>query len=164
MSFIVSFITLGVEISPLPPPSGMASSPSLDIHPLLQLQEVDSSKAPERPFSPGLLPATYSPPVTMEGHTVCIPSPYADCSHDYSHGPLTFYSPSLLSYPRAPVTDSPSTFWPPSHRHPALPSLSLHCPPPFAYNEPWLESKGHSINANRWVNLSSLHVHASAVH
>lgn len=152
MIFIASFITLSIEIPPPPflPPPGMASSPSLDIHPLLQLQEVDSSKAPERPVSPGLLPATYSPPVTMEGHTVCIPSPYTDCSH----GPLTFYGPSLLSYPRAPATDSPSTFWPSSHHHPGLPPLSLHCPPPFPYNEPWLESKGHSTNANRWVNPS----------
>lgn len=128
----------------------MASSPRLDVHPLLQLQEVDSSKTPEGPVSPGLLPATYSPPTTMDAHAVCIPSPYTDCSHEYSHGPLTFYSPSLLSYPRAPVSDTPPTFWPSAH-HPTLPSLSLHCPPPFPYNEPWLEATGHSIDANRWV-------------
>nr|BBK03968.1 estrogen receptor 2b [Takifugu rubripes] len=126
----------------------MASSPILDVHPLLQLQEVDSSKAPEGPVSPGLLPATYSPPATMDGHAVCISSPFTDCSHEYSHGPLTFYSPSLLSYPRAPGSECPSTFWPSHHHHPTLPSLSLHCPPPFPYNEPWLESKGHSIDAN----------------
>lgn len=130
----------------------MASSPRLDVHPLLQLQEVDSSKAPDRPVSPGLLPAPYSPPATMDAHAVCISSPYADCSHEYGHGPLTFYSPSLLSYPRPPGSDSPSTFWPSSHHpHPALPPLGLHCPPPFPYNEPWLESKGHSIDASRWV-------------
>ncbi|XP_076604350.1 estrogen receptor 2b isoform X2 [Chaetodon auriga] len=143
----------------------MASSPGLDAHPLplLQLQEVDSSKASERPGSPGLLPAVYSPPLAIESHTVCIPAPYTDSSHEYnhSHGPLTFYSPSVLSYARPPITDSPSSlcpslspsaFWP-SHSHPPMPSLTLHCPQPLVYNEssphaPWLESKAHSINAS----------------
>ncbi|XP_070834897.1 estrogen receptor 2b isoform X2 [Chaetodon trifascialis] len=143
----------------------MASSPGLDAHPLplLQLQEVDSSKASERPGSPGLLPAVYSPPLAIESHAVCIPAPYTDSSHEYNHGhgPLTFYSPSVLSYARPPITDSPSSlcpslspsaFWP-SHSHPSMPSLTLHCPQPLVYNEssphaPWLESKAHSINAS----------------
>ncbi|XP_069580482.1 estrogen receptor beta-like [Brachyistius frenatus] len=139
----------------------MASPPGLDADqlPLLQLEEVDSSKVSEGPSSPGLLPTMYSSP--LDGHTVCIPSPYTDSSHDYNHGhgPLTFYSPSMLSYTRPPVTDSPSAlcpppspsaFWP-SHSHPNVPSLSLHCTQPLIYNEPsphppWLESKPHSIN------------------
>lgn len=141
----------------------MASSPGLnaDPIPLLQLHEVESSKALERVSSPGLLPALYSPPLGMDGHTVCIPSPYTDSSQEYSHGqgPLTFYSPSMLGYGRPPITDSPSSlcpplspsaFWP-SHGHPSVPSLTLHCTQPLLYNEagahaPWLEAKAHSIN------------------
>ncbi|MEQ2205623.1 Estrogen receptor beta [Xenoophorus captivus] len=142
----------------------MASSPGLSVDPLpvLQLQEADSSKASERSTSPGLLPTMYSPPMGIESHTVCIPSPYTDSSHDYhGHGPLTFYSPSVLSYTRAPITDSPSTmcpplspsaFWP-SHNHHNLPSLTLHCTQPLVYSEPnphapWLESKPHGVNPN----------------
>lgn len=143
----------------------MASSPGLnnDPLPLLQLQEVDTSKAPERPPSPGLLPAMYSPPSGMDSHTVCIPSPYTDSSHEYGNGPapLTFYSPSMLSYSRPPMTDSPSSLCPPlspsafwsSHGH-SMPSLTLHCTQPIVYNEPnphaaWLEPKVHNINPNR---------------
>ncbi|XP_026150172.1 estrogen receptor 2b isoform X4 [Mastacembelus armatus] len=142
----------------------MASSPGLDPEPLplLQLQEVDSSKASERPSSPGLLPTVYSPPLGMDNHTVCIPSPYADSSHEYNHGhgPLTFYSPPVLSYARPPMTESqsslcpplsPSAFWPShSHNHTNVPSVTLRCPQPLVYNEPsphapWLESKPHSV-------------------
>uniref|UniRef100_A0AAQ5ZL39 Estrogen receptor 2b n=1 Tax=Amphiprion ocellaris TaxID=80972 RepID=A0AAQ5ZL39_AMPOC len=142
-------------------PPDMASSPMLDADPLplLQLQEVDSSKAPERPSSPGLLPTMYSPPLGVDGHTVCIPSPYTDTDHDFGHGPLTFYSPSMLSYTRPSISDSPaslctplspSAFWP-SHAHPNVPQLTLHCTQPLVYNQPsphapWLEPKGHSIN------------------
>lgn len=140
----------------------MASSPELDADPLplLQLQEVDSSKSSERPSSPGM----YSTSVGMDSHTICIPSPYKNSGHEYNHGhgPLTFYSPSVLSYARPPITDSPSSlcptlspsaFWP-SHSHPNMPSLTLHCPQPLVYNEPsphatWLEPKSHSINASR---------------
>lgn len=150
---------------PVDPPN-MASSPGLDAHPLqgLQLQTVDSSKASERPSSPGLMPAAYSPPLSVDSHTVCIPSPYTDSSNEYGHGPLTFYSPSVLSYTRPPISDSPSSlcpslspsaFWP-SHSHPTLSSLTLHCPQPPCYNEPgshapWLESKPHLINGSRYV-------------
>uniref|UniRef100_A0A3B5L820 Uncharacterized protein n=1 Tax=Xiphophorus couchianus TaxID=32473 RepID=A0A3B5L820_9TELE len=120
----------------------MASSPGLSVDPLLvlQLHDEDYSKASERPTSPS--------------HTVCIPSPYTDSSHDYhGHPPLTFYSPSVLSYTRAPITDSPPSmcppmsppsFWP-SHNHHSIPSLTLHCTQPLVYNEPnpqgpWLDS------------------------
>uniref|UniRef100_A0A087X4X0 Estrogen receptor 2b n=1 Tax=Poecilia formosa TaxID=48698 RepID=A0A087X4X0_POEFO len=145
----------------------MASSPGLspDPLPMLQLHDGDYSKASERPTSPGLLPTMYSPPMGIEGHTVCIPSPYTDSRHDYhGHLPLTFYSPSVLSYSRAPIADSPSSmcpplspsaFWP-SHNHHSIPSLTLHCTQPLVYNEPnpqgpWLESKSHGMNPNSSV-------------
>nr|AFV36367.2 estrogen receptor beta 2 [Thamnaconus septentrionalis] len=134
----------------------MASSPVPDSHslPLLQLEEVDSSKASQKPTSPRAPPpAAYSPPLAMDSHTVCIPSPYTDSNHEYNvhgHGPLSFYGPSVLSYGRPPVAEGPSlsppSFWS-SHSLPAVPSLTLHCPQPLVYNEPsphvpWLESKG----------------------
>nr|CAE30470.1 estrogen receptor beta 2 [Sparus aurata] len=144
----------------------MAASPELDSRSLLQLQEVDSSKPSERPSSPRQLPAAYSPPLGMDSHTVCIPSPYADSSHEYNHGhgPLNFYSQSVLSYARQPVTDSPSylcpsispsAFWP-SHNHPSMPSLTLQCPQPHVYNEPsphapWLEPKAHAVTTSSAV-------------
>uniref|UniRef100_A0A3B4TLZ9 Estrogen receptor 2b n=1 Tax=Seriola dumerili TaxID=41447 RepID=A0A3B4TLZ9_SERDU len=124
------------------------------------LQEVDSSKTSERPSSPGLLPTVYSPPLGMDNHTVCIPSLYTDSSHEYGHGPLTFYSPPVLSYTRQPIADnqsppcpplSPSAFWA-SHSHTNVPSLTLRCTQPLVYNEPnphapWLEPKPHGITA-----------------
>lgn len=146
----------------------MASSPELDPDPLslLQLQEVDSSKASERQSSPGILPTVYSPPLGMDNHTVCIPSPYTDSGHEYNHGhaPLNFYSPPVLSYARPPISDSQSTlcpplsppaFWSSHHSHTNVPSLSLRCPQPLVYNEPsphvtWLEPKNHSMNPSRW--------------
>ncbi|XP_023208467.1 estrogen receptor beta-like isoform X2 [Xiphophorus maculatus] len=145
----------------------MASSPGLSVDPLLvlQLHDEDYSKASERPTSPVLHPTMYSPPMGIESHTVCIPSPYTDSSHDYhGHPPLTFYSPSVLSYTRAPITDSPPSmcppmsppsFWP-SHNHHSIPSLTLHCTQPLVYNEPnpqgpWLESKSHGMNPNSSV-------------
>ncbi|XP_039993949.1 estrogen receptor 2b isoform X3 [Xiphias gladius] len=144
----------------------MASSPGLDADPLplIQLQEVDSSKISERPSSPGFLPTVYSPPLGIDNHTVCIPSPYTDSSHEYNrgHGPLTFYSPPVLNYTRPTISDSqsslcpplsPSAFWP-SHNHTNVPSLTLRCPQPYVYNEPsphapWLEPKSHSITPGR---------------
>lgn len=140
----------------------MASSPRLDANPLplLQLQEVDSSKSSERPGSRGLPPAVYSPPLGMDGQTVCIPSPYTDSGHEYNHGhgPLTFYNPAVLSYARPPATDSPSSlcpplspsaFWP-SNGHPNMASMTLRCPQPLLYSEPsphapWLEAKPHGL-------------------
>lgn len=133
----------------------MASPPALDPHPppLPQPDEADPSRAALKPASPPVPPAALSPPPAMDSHTVCIPSPYTDSNHEYNvhgHGPLSFYSPSVLSYGRPPVTEgpslSPSPYWSP-HGHPAVPSLTLHCPQPLVYNEPsphvpWLESKG----------------------
>ncbi|KAM6917526.1 estrogen receptor 2b isoform 1-T4 [Lycodopsis pacificus] len=149
----------------------MASSPRLDADPLplLQLQEVDSSKSSERPSSCVLLPAVYSPSLGMDSQTVCIPSPYTDSSHEYNHGhgPLTFYSPSVLSYARPPITDSPSSlcsplspsaFWP-SSSHPNMPSMTLRCPQPLVYNEPsthapWLEAKSHSLASSSIISCN----------
>ncbi|XP_068457422.1 estrogen receptor 2b [Clinocottus analis] len=147
----------------------MASSPRLDADPLLQLQEVDSSKAAERPSSRALPPAAYSPPLGMDGQTVCIPSPYADSSHEYGHGhgPLAFYSPSVLSYARTPAVDSPaalcsplspSAFWP-SGGHPSVPSLTLRCPQPLVYSEPsahapWLEAKAHGLAGSSLISCN----------
>uniref|UniRef100_A0A665X8P9 Estrogen receptor beta-like n=1 Tax=Echeneis naucrates TaxID=173247 RepID=A0A665X8P9_ECHNA len=141
----------------------MASSPGLDVDhlPLLQFHEVDSSKTSEKPSSPRLLPAVYSPTLGGGSHAVCIPSLYTDSSHEYGHGPLTFYGPPVLSHGRQPAADSqpslcpplsPSAFWPsPSHAN--VPSLTLRCPQPLVYGEPgshvaWLEPKGHSIPPN----------------
>uniref|UniRef100_A0A673AC84 Estrogen receptor 2b n=1 Tax=Sphaeramia orbicularis TaxID=375764 RepID=A0A673AC84_9TELE len=137
----------------------MASSPGLNVDPmpLLPLQESDSGKASERPCSPNLLQA------------ICIPAPYTDSNHDYSHGhaPLTFYNPSMLSYGRTPIGDSPSSLCPPlspspfwsSHGHTNVPALTLHCPPPLIYNEPsphgpWMEPKAHGINPG--VNAAAM--------
>lgn len=143
----------------------MASSPGIsnDPLPLLQLQEVDSSKVAERGDSPGLLPAVYTPPVGMDGHAICIPSPYTDSGH--SHGPLAFYGPSVLSYTRPPVTDSPSSLCPPlspslffaSQSHHSMPPLTLHCPQPLVYSEPsthppWVEAKPHGVAPSRYVS------------
>ncbi|XP_031729023.1 estrogen receptor 2b [Anarrhichthys ocellatus] len=149
----------------------MASSPRLDADPLplLQLQEVDSSKSSERPSSRVLLPAVYSPSLGMDSQTVCIPSPYTDNSHEYNHGhgPLTFYSPSVLSYARPAITDSPSSlcsplspsaFWP-SNSNPNMPSMTLRCPQPLVYNEPsphapWLEAKTHSLASSSIISCN----------
>uniref|UniRef100_A0A8C2X6U7 Estrogen receptor 2b n=1 Tax=Cyclopterus lumpus TaxID=8103 RepID=A0A8C2X6U7_CYCLU len=135
----------------------MAASPRLDADPLplLQLQEVDSS----RPRSRGLPhPSAYSPPLGMDSQTVCIPSPYTDSSHEYNHGPLAFYSPSVLSYARPAVTDSPSAFWP-SNGHPNMPSMTLRCPQPLVYGEPgphapWLEAKAHSLAGSSLISCN----------
>lgn len=137
----------------------MASSPgsSSDSAIQNQPQEVDHSRALDRGGSPGLLPSVYSHPAGTESRTVCIPSPYTDSSHEFSHGALSYYSPSVLSYSRPSISDSPSLgpplspslFWP----HHSIPPLTLHCPQPLAYSEPsphtpWGETKNHSISPN----------------
>ncbi|XP_056152053.1 estrogen receptor 2b [Lampris incognitus] len=139
--------------------AGTDSDPS----PFLQLQEVGSTKAQERAPSPGTLPQVYTPPVGVDSHTVCIPSLYTDGSLEYNHaqGPLSFYSPSVLSYSRPSVSDSPSSLYPPlspslfwpAHSHPNVPALTLHCPQPLVYNEPthhapWIETKHQGIGTN----------------
>ncbi|CAL8283446.1 unnamed protein product [Lota lota] len=139
----------------------MSSPPGL-------LQEVGSPKISER-----LGASLYCPPVGgLGGHTVCIPSPYADCSQDYApppHRPLTFYSSSLVAYERQPMGDpgsgsgpplSPSLFWPTQTHHQEMTSLALHCPPhaPPMYGEPpssghcgghWVEAKALGLSSNR---------------
>ncbi|XP_061742280.1 estrogen receptor 2b isoform X1 [Nerophis ophidion] len=125
----------------------MVSPARLDTEPapLLQLQEVDSSKS-----SPGLLTSIYSPPLGMDGHTLCISSPYTDGNQDYAHGPLPFYNP--YGYARPTISDSPSSmcpslspsaFWS-SHGHNES-SLGLRCPPPLVYKDAsphWMDAKG----------------------
>ncbi|CAB1343042.1 unnamed protein product [Coregonus sp. 'balchen'] len=129
----------------------MAASPlpERDSAPLLQLQEVDPSRVGRggRILSP--IFSAPSPPLPMEAHPICIPSPYTDIGHDFN--PLSFYSPTLLSYggpalpdcPSARQSLSPSFFWPP-HAH-VGPSLALHHRPQSRPQQgqptrvPWVE-------------------------
>ncbi|XP_072538892.1 estrogen receptor 2a [Salminus brasiliensis] len=105
----------------------MSKSPERDA-PLLQLQEVDSSRVDGRVLSP-VFNASSSPVLPLESHPICIPSPYTDLGHDFAS--LPFYSPTLLSYSGTPLSDcpsarqslSPTLFWPP-HNH--VSSLTLH--------------------------------------
>uniref|UniRef100_A0A8C0YMV2 Estrogen receptor 2a n=1 Tax=Cyprinus carpio carpio TaxID=630221 RepID=A0A8C0YMV2_CYPCA len=95
--------------------------------PLLQLQEVDSSRVGGHVLSPAF--NSPSPSLPVESHPICIPSPYTDLGHDFTT--LPFYSPALLGYGAAPLSDcpsvrqslSPSLFWPP-HSH--VSSVALH--------------------------------------
>ncbi|XP_036398426.1 estrogen receptor beta-like [Megalops cyprinoides] len=133
----------------------MAGSPGNEL-PLLQLPEVDSSKMGESGSSPGLLPPMYGsglPALTMESRAVCIPSPYAESSHDYPA--LTFYSPPMLGHGGPPIPDSPnvhqslspSLFWPPNNHHGHISPLALHFQQPLVYSEPphtpWVDPKPH---------------------
>ncbi|KAK2889936.1 estrogen receptor 2a isoform X2 [Channa argus] len=97
--------------------------------PLLQLQEVDSSRASSRVLAPVL--GSSSPGLSLEtSQPICIPSPYADLGHDFTTIP--FYSPSILGYGGPSFSDcpsvcqslNPSLFWP-SHGH-VGPPLPLH--------------------------------------
>ncbi|KAL0164370.1 hypothetical protein M9458_040123 [Cirrhinus mrigala] len=95
--------------------------------PLLQLQEVDSSRVGGHVLSP--IFNSSSPSLPAESHPICIPSPYTDLGHDFTT--LPFYSPTLLGYGTSPLSDcssvrqslSPTLFWPP-HSH--VSSLALH--------------------------------------
>ncbi|KAJ8341322.1 hypothetical protein SKAU_G00336130 [Synaphobranchus kaupii] len=136
----------------------MAGSPGNEL-PLLQLQEVDSSKLGENGGS-SMLPSMYNgalPTLSMENHAVCIPSPYTDSSHDYAA--LTFYSPPILGHgghgghggpaiPEGPAVRqslSPSLFWPSHSHHGHVSPLALHFQQPLVYREPthapWAEPK-----------------------
>ncbi|KAF3850135.1 hypothetical protein F7725_019854 [Dissostichus mawsoni] len=96
-------------------------------HPLLQLQEVDSSRVGCRAPPPPLRAS--SPGLSMENQPICIPSPYTDIGHDFP--PLPFYSPTIFTYAGPGISDcpsvrqslSPSLFWP-SHGH--VGPLPLH--------------------------------------
>uniref|UniRef100_A0A3B4BA33 Estrogen receptor 2b n=1 Tax=Periophthalmus magnuspinnatus TaxID=409849 RepID=A0A3B4BA33_9GOBI len=135
----------------------MTSPSAPEPQPLLQLQEADSSKpSQDRALSPGHRAPVYSPPSGLD-HAVCIPAPYTDSSQDYPPTPLSFYSPSVLSYPRPALAEAP--FWSP-HGHANVSALALHCPPPILYNEPtphhaWMEAKPQ-FTSSRWVGLFSL--------
>ncbi|XP_016118928.1 estrogen receptor beta-1-like, partial [Sinocyclocheilus grahami] len=95
--------------------------------PLLQLQEVDSSRLGGHVLSPAF--NSSSPSLPVESHPICIPSPYTDIGHDFTT--LPFYSPALLGYGTSPLSDcpsvrqslSPSLYWPP-HSH--VSSIALH--------------------------------------
>uniref|UniRef100_A0A7N9AXT8 Estrogen receptor 2a n=1 Tax=Mastacembelus armatus TaxID=205130 RepID=A0A7N9AXT8_9TELE len=114
--------------------------------PLLQLQEVDSSRVGSRGFPPVL---SYSPPgLSVEpSQPICIPSPYTDLGHDFT---IPFYSPTIFSYAGPSISDcpsvhqsvSPSLFWP-SHAHMGSPiplhrsqTRSQHSQP---VQSPWVE-------------------------
>ncbi|KAG9336606.1 hypothetical protein JZ751_002953 [Albula glossodonta] len=120
----------------------------------LNLQEVDSSKVGESGSSSSLLPTMYGgalPALSMENHTVCIPSPYTDSSHDYAT--LTFYSPPILGHGGPAISDSPtvhqslspSLFWPPRSHHSHVSPPALHFQQPLVYSESphttWAEPK-----------------------
>ncbi|XP_060946959.1 estrogen receptor 2a [Limanda limanda] len=89
--------------------------------PLLQLQEVDSSRVRSCVLSPLL----GSPPPGLSldaSQPICIPSPYAELGHDFASIP--FYSPTIFSYAAPGISEcpsvhpslSPSLFWP-GHGH-----------------------------------------------
>ncbi|KAF7690266.1 estrogen receptor 2a [Silurus meridionalis] len=140
----------------------MSESPERD-GPLLQQQEVDSSRvggcAPSsRMNSSSSSSSSSSPSMTMEGHPICIPSPYADIGHDFAS--LPFYSPTLLGYSGPPLPDcpsvhqslSPTIFWPSqSHMAPlALHRPQSHCQQTQPSNGTWQEltSRNYMDNEN----------------
>uniref|UniRef100_H2MTS6 Estrogen receptor 2a n=1 Tax=Oryzias latipes TaxID=8090 RepID=H2MTS6_ORYLA len=97
--------------------------------PLLQLQEVDSSRAGSCVLSPNL--SSSSPGLSHEtSQPICIPAPYADLSHDFTS--LPFYNPTIFSYASPSMSECPSVhqslsaslFWQ-SHGH-VGPTIPLH--------------------------------------
>lgn len=125
----------------------MASASLEKDKPLLQLQEVDSSRVGSRVLSPIL--CSSSPGLSIEpSQPICIPSPYTELGHDYTA--LPFYSPTIFSYTNTGISDcssvhqslSPSLFWP-SHGHVGSP-LPLHRSPARPQHSqpvqsPWVE-------------------------
>lgn len=108
----------------------MAAVTSPEKHqPLLQLQEVDSSRVASRILSPVL---SSSPGLSHEtSQPICIPAPYTDLGHDFS--PMSFYSPTIFSYAAPSISERPSVcqslsaslLWP-GHGHVGG-SIPLHC-------------------------------------
>ncbi|XP_075940356.1 estrogen receptor 2a isoform X1 [Anarhichas minor] len=108
----------------------MAAASSLEKdQPLLQLQEVDSSRINCRVLPPVL--SSSSPGFSLEtSQPICIPSPYTDLGHDFTTIP--FYNPTIFTYASPGISDcpsihrslSPSLFWP-SHGHVGAP-ITLH--------------------------------------
>ncbi|XP_034018271.1 estrogen receptor 2a [Thalassophryne amazonica] len=121
------------------------SSPEKD-QPLLQLQEVDSSRVGSCVLSPIL---SSSPVLSVEAsQPICIPSPYTDLGHDFASIP--FYSPAIFSYAGPAISEcspvhqslSPSLFWPsPSHMGAPIPlhrsQTRSHHPQPI--QSQWME-------------------------
>ncbi|XP_019726315.1 estrogen receptor 2a isoform X1 [Hippocampus comes] len=117
--------------------------------PLLQLQEVDSSRLGCRVLSP--IHSASSPGLSLEtSQPICIPSPYTDLSHDFTtipfYSPTIFYTGSGLS-DCSPVHQSlrPSLFWPsqghmgppgPLHPSQARPQQSQPIQSPWAELSP----------------------------
>ncbi|XP_024912375.1 estrogen receptor 2a isoform X1 [Cynoglossus semilaevis] len=99
----------------------MTTAPLEKEQPLLQLQEVGSSRVRGCMLSPILssCSSSSSPGMTLDpSHPICIPSPYTDLGHDFTAS-LPFYSPTIFTYPSPSVADgssgrqslSPSVFW-----------------------------------------------------
>ncbi|XP_061563292.1 estrogen receptor 2a [Cololabis saira] len=106
-----------------------AACPQEKHRPLLQLQEVDSSRVCSRILSP--VHSCNSPSLSHEtSQPICIPTPYTDLGHDFTTIP--FYSPAIFSYAGPSISEGPSVhqslgaslFWP-SHGHMG-PSIPLH--------------------------------------
>lgn len=126
-----------------------ASSPEKD-QPLLQLQEVDSSRVGSRVLSPIL--SSSSPALSIESsQPICIPSPYTELSHDFTTIP--FYSPTIFSYATPGISECssvhqslrPSIFWP-SHGH-----VGSHLP--LHHTAQGRPQHGQPIQ-NPWMELS----------
>ncbi|KAM8846648.1 estrogen receptor 2a [Synchiropus picturatus] len=124
----------------------MAATPPLEKEqPLLQLQEVDSSRVCTRVLSPIL---AASPPAGALDATppVCIPSPYTELGHDF--GALPFYGPTVFSYAGPGLPEHrplrPGLFW--SGPGAVGSPLSLHPSQARPQHGPPLQS--------RWVKMS----------
>lgn len=130
-----------------PSVAGMAASPSEREQPLLQLQEVDSSRVGSHVLSPAL--SSSSPALSLESsQPICIPSPYTDLSHDFPTLPL--YSPTIFSYAGPNLSNCPSVhqslssslFW--SSHGPVGSPIPLRRPQPRpqhgqAIYSPWVD-------------------------
>ncbi|KAG9344702.1 hypothetical protein JZ751_010388 [Albula glossodonta] len=139
--------------------------------PPLQLQEADSSRACDRRVFSPIYSTTSVLPLTGEPHSVCIPSPYVDSSHDFAT--LTLYSPPVMGYgtPHSP-SPHPAFLWPPSHAHGS--PLTVHCHQPhFPQVKPshstWAEPNllSHALtksseSAGRWTPAAEEQSQASS--
>ncbi|TDH00623.1 hypothetical protein EPR50_G00190440 [Perca flavescens] len=126
----------------------MAAASSLEKNqPLLQLQEVDSSRVDSRVLAPVL--SSSSPGLSLEtSQPICIASPYTEFGHDFTTIP--FYSPAIFSYASPGIPDgpsvhqslSPSIFWP-SHGRVGPPVPLHHSPARTQHGQPiqspWVE-------------------------
>ncbi|XP_026197156.1 estrogen receptor 2a isoform X1 [Anabas testudineus] len=142
-----------------------ATSPEKN-QPLLQLQEVDSSRGGSHVLPPIL--SSCSPSLSLEtSQPICIPSPYTDLSHEFTTIP--FYSPSIFSYTAPSFSDcpsvhqslSPSLFWP-SHGH-VGPPIPLHCSQARpqhsqSFQSPWMELTPRDSVLTTRVNWPSIRI------